>query len=93
MYIIKGFKKNSGEFNGKHWENYTLFCTNPDDPAVVGESVATFKVRNAVLSNCFPSPDCMIGESVVFAMETRNFGGKPSVVVTNIEILDRKEKA
>ena len=27
MYIIKGFKKNSGTLkNGKPWDNYTLFC-------------------------------------------------------------------
>ena len=87
MYIIKGYKKNSGEFNGKQWENYTLFCTNPDDVGVVGESVATFKVRSSVLANTFPTPNDMLGENVLFGMETRNYGGKPSVVVTHIEII------
>ena len=87
MYVIKGYKKNTGEFNGKQWENYTLFCTNPDDAGVVGESVATFKVKPAVLSASFGEPDDMIGKNVIFAMETRNYGGKPSVVVTHIEIL------
>ena len=28
MYIVKGFKKNSGiiKETGRKWENYTLFC-------------------------------------------------------------------
>lgn len=32
MYIIKGFKKNSGTLkNGKPWDNYTLFCLKEEN--------------------------------------------------------------
>ena len=39
MYIIKGFKKNSGTLkNGKPWDNYTLFCLKEEN-GVTGYAV------------------------------------------------------
>jgi len=39
MYIVKGFKKNSGVIKetGRKWENYTLFCLKESkDESVTG---------------------------------------------------------
>lgn len=91
MYYIKGFKKNEGEYEGKKWENYTLFCTCPDDPNVTGESVAIFKVKPNILSKYFSDPSKLLGSSVAFSMEQRNYGGKISVAVTDIIILKKGE--
>ena len=91
MYIVKGFRKNTGNIDGKDWCNYSLFCTCPDDPAVIGESVSTFKVKPAVLEKSFAEPRDLIGATVAFCMEQRNFGGKTSVVVTDIIILKKGE--
>ena len=93
MYIVRGFRKNTGNIDGKDWCNYSLFCTCPDDPAVTGESVTTFKVKPNVLERHFSDPSELIGSEVAFCMEQRNYGGKTSVVVTDIIILQKGDKA
>lgn len=87
MYIIRGLKKHSGEIEGRKWENFSLFCTKPNDDGVVGESVATIKVKSPVLQKAFPDCDKVVGSSVEFVMEQRFYSGKPSIVVTDIKIL------
>lgn len=91
MYIVKGYRENKGNIDGKDWRNYTLFCTCPDDPAVIGESVTTFKVKPAVLDKSFADPSDLIGSTVAFCMEQRNYGGKTSVAVTDIIIIKKGE--
>lgn len=54
MYIIKGFKKNSGTLkNGKPWDNYTLFCLKEEN-GVTGYAVQAVKVPTRILQDTFP---------------------------------------
>ena len=51
MYIVKGFKKNSGvvKETGKEWENYTLFCLKESkDEKVIGYEIHIAKVSTKV---------------------------------------------
>ena len=89
MYIIRGFKKRSGEIEGRKWENFSLFCTKPDDEGVEGESVATVKVSSSLLKDTFPDSSKVVGSAVEFVMEQRFYGGKPSIVVTAINIVKK----
>ena len=48
MYIIKGFKKNSGTLkNGKPWDNYTLFCLKEEN-GVTGYAVQAVNQHNYI---------------------------------------------
>lgn len=88
MYIIRGFKKSEGDYNGKHYDNYLLFCTvsNAQDTNVVGESVATIKVKTDVLKRCIPDSSKAVGLPVDFSMRVLNYNGKQSVIVEDIII-------
>lgn len=90
MYVIRGIKKHSGEYKGVKYENFTLFCTKPDD-TVIGEVVATIKVKSAVLQKAFPDSTSIVGSSVDFVMEQRFYDGKPSIVVTDIKNLGKEK--
>lgn len=56
MYIVKGFKKNSGVIKetGRKWENYTLFCLKESkDESVTGYETHIAKVSTKVLQETF----------------------------------------
>lgn len=89
MYVIRGFKKKEGEYNGKKYCHYLLFCTLPDDEGVTGESVATIKVKPDVLNKCIPDPASVIGSCVEFSYKQVSFDGKVSAVVNGIKIIKK----
>ena len=89
MYIIRGFKHNKGEYKGKAYDNYSLFCTLPNDDGVVGESVATIKVKPDILNRRLPNPNDAIGCAVDFSYKQVNFDGRVSAVVNDITILKK----
>ncbi len=91
MYIIRGLKKHSGEIEGRKWENFSLFCTKPNDEGVTGESVATIKVKSSLLQKVFPDSSKVVGSAVEFVMEQRFYSGRPSIAVTDIKILERSK--
>ncbi|WP_337790110.1 hypothetical protein [Ruminococcus bicirculans (ex Wegman et al. 2014)] len=87
MYIIKGFKKNSGTLkNGKPWENYTLFCLKDED-GVTGYSVQAVKVPVKVLQDTFPDSSALIDTSIRINYDIRTYNGQDKAVVTGIDIL------
>ena len=64
MYIIKGFKKNSGTLkNGKPWDNYTLFCLKEEN-GVTGYAVQAVKVPTKILQDTFPDSSALIDTSI-----------------------------
>ncbi len=90
MYIIRGFRKKEGEYKGKAFCNYSLFCTLPDDDGVTGESVATIKVKPDVLSKAFPDGKTgVIGSHVEFSYKQVSFDGRVSAVVNGIKVLKK----
>lgn len=89
MYVIRGLKKESGNYQGKDWEKFTLFCTKSDD-RVIGENVATIKVKPDLLKKTFPDSNKIVGTAVYFSMEQRFYNGKASIVVTDIKILGKE---
>lgn len=92
MYIIRGFKHNQGEYKGRSYENYNLFCTMPNDEGVTGESVATIKVKPSILNRVFPNSNDVIGCAVDFSYKQMNFDGIVSAVVSDIKILKKGDK-
>lgn len=90
MYIIRGYKKNEGEYKGKSYCNYSLFCSLPDDYGVTGESVATIKVKPDVLQRAFPeSNNGVVGSHVEFTYKQMQFDGRVTAVVNSIKILKK----
>lgn len=88
MYIVKGFKKNSGTLeNGKPWSNYTLFCLKEED-GVTGYSVQAVKVPTKVLQTAFPNSDSLIDSAIRINYDIRTYGGQVKPVVVSIDILD-----
>ena len=81
MYIIKGFKKNSGTLkNGKPWDNYTLF-------GVTGYAVQAVKVPTKILQDTFPDSSALIDTAIKVNYEIRTYGGQDKAVVVGIDIL------
>ena len=91
MYIVKGFKKNSGviKATGKKWENYTLFCLKESkDDSVTGYEVHTAKVSPSILQEVFPNSAAIIDSKININYGVRTFGGVDKIVVEGIEIVD-----
>lgn len=88
MYIVKGFKKNSGKLdNGKDWSNYTLFCLKEDE-TVTGYNVQAVKVPTKVLESTFVTPNEMIDCKIKINYDIRTYGGQEKAVVVGIDIID-----
>lgn len=93
MYIVKGFKKNSGviKATGKKWENYSLFCLKESkDDSVTGYEVHTAKVSPFILREVFPNPVSMIDSEININYGVRTFGGVEKPVVESIDIINKK---
>lgn len=91
MYIVKGFKKNSGVIKetGKKWENYTLFCLKESkDENVTGYETHIVKVSTKVLQETFPDPSAIIDSHVNINYVVRTFGGAEKPVVESIDIIE-----
>lgn len=87
MYIIKGFKKNSGTLkNGKPWDNYTLFCLKEEN-GVTGYAVQAVKVPTKILQETFPNSAAIIDSHVNINYGVRTFGGAEKLVVESIDII------
>lgn len=87
MYIVKGFKKNSGKLdNGKEWTNYTLFCLKEDEN-VTGYNVQAVKVPTKVLEKTFGTPNEMIDCKIKINYDIRTYGGQEKAVVVGIDII------
>lgn len=87
MYIIKGFKKNSGTLkNGKPWDNYTLFCLKEED-GVTGYAVQAVKVPTKILQDTFHDSSALIDSAIKVNYEIRTYGGQDKAVVVGIDIL------
>ena len=83
MYIIKGFKKNSGTLkNGKPWDNYTLFCLKEEN-GVTGYAVQAVKVPTKILQDT----SALIDTSIKVNYEIRTYVGQDKAVVVGIDIL------
>lgn len=88
MYIVKGFKKNSGKLdNGKDWSNYTLFCLKEDEN-VTGYNVQAVKVPTKVLESTFGTPNEMIDCKIKINYDIRTYGGQDKAIVVGIDIID-----
>ncbi|WP_443713667.1 hypothetical protein [Ruminococcus sp.] len=90
MYIVKGFKKNSGviKATGKKWENYSLFCLKESkDDSVTGYEVHTAKVSPSILQEVFPNSSAMIDSKININYGVRTFGGVEKLVVESIDII------
>lgn len=90
MYIVKGFKKNSGviKATGKKWENYTLFCLKESkDDSVTGYEVHTAKVSPSILQEVFPNSSAIIDSKININYVVRTFGVVDKIVVESIDII------
>lgn len=88
MYIVKGFKKNSGTLeNGKPWSNYTLFCLKEEE-GVMGYSVQPVKVPTKILRDTFPKPESLIDSSIRVNYDICTYGNQVKPVVVSIDILN-----
>lgn len=90
MYIVKGFKKNSGviKSSGKKWENYSLFCLKESkDDSVTGYEVHTAKVLPSILQEVFPNSSSMIDSKININYGVRTFGGVDKIFVESIDII------
>lgn len=90
MYIVKGFRHNTGVIKGtgKAWENYTLMClkdTKADN--LTGYEVQAVKVPVAALQNAFPNSASIIDSKIKINYEVRTFAGKEQAVVESIDII------
>lgn len=91
MYIVKGFKKNSGlvKETGKEWENYTLFCLKESkDEKVIGYETHIAKVSTKVMQETFPNSSAIIDSHVNINYDVRTFGGVDKIVVESIDIIE-----
>lgn len=91
MYIVKGFKKNSGvvKETGKEWENYTLFCLKESkDEKVIGYETHIAKVPTKVMQETFPNSSAIIDSHVNINYGVRTFGGAEKLFVESIDIID-----
>lgn len=91
MYIVKGFKKNSGvvKETGKEWENYTLFCLKESkDEKVIGYETHIAKVSTKVMHETFPNSSAIIDSHVNINYGVRTFGGVDKIVVESIDIIE-----
>lgn len=91
MYIVKGFKKNSGvvKETGKEWENYTLFCLKESkDEKVIGYETHIAKVSTKVMQETFPNSSAIIDSHVNINYGVRTFGGVDKIVVESIDIIE-----
>lgn len=91
MYIVKGFKKNSGvvKETGKEWENYTLFCLKESkDEKVIGYETHIAKVSTKVMQETFPNSSAIIDSPVNINYGVRTFGGVDKIVVESIDIIE-----
>lgn len=87
MYIVKGYKKNSGTLdNGKKWSNYTLACLK-DDENYNGFSVQSVKVPTKVLESAFGEPAEMLDKKIRVNYDIRTYNGSEKAVVTSIDII------
>lgn len=87
MYIVKGYKKNSGTLeNGKPWTNYTLFCLKESE-GVTGYAVQSVKVPTKILQETFPNPDSLIDTTININYDIRTYGGQVKPVVVGIDII------
>lgn len=50
MIKIVGIKHNTGEFNGRQYDNYVIHCIKSDEHAIGQVSTETFKFRPASLA-------------------------------------------
>lgn len=90
MYIVKGFKKNSGviKSTGKKWVNFSLFCLKESkDDSVTGYEVHTAKVSPSILQEVFPNPETMIDSKININYGVRTFGCVDKIVVESIDII------
>ncbi len=91
MYIVKGFKKNSGvvKETGKEWENYTLFCLKESkDEKVIGYETHIAKVSTKVMQETFPNSSAIIDSHVNINFGVRTFGGAEKLFVESIDIIE-----
>lgn len=91
MYIVKGFKKNSGvvKETGKEWENYTLFCLKESkDEKVIGYETHIAKVSTNVMQETFPNSSAIIDSHVNINYGVRTFGGAEKLFVESIDIIE-----
>ena len=91
MYIVKGFKKNSGvvKETGKEWENYTLFCLKESkDEKVIGYETHIAKVSTKVMQETFPNSSAIIDSHVNINYGVRTFGGTEKLFVESIDIIE-----
>lgn len=91
MYIVKGFKKNSGvvKETGKEWENYTLFCLKESkDEKVIGYEIHIAKVSTKVMQETFPNSSAIIDSHVNINYGVRTFGGAEKLFVESIDIIE-----
>ena len=91
MYIVKGFKKNSGvvKETGKECENYTRFCVKESkDEKVIGYEIHIAKVSTKVLQETFPNSAAIIDSHVNINYGVRTFGGAEKLFVESIDIID-----
>lgn len=91
MYIVKGFKKNSGvvKETGKEWENYTLFCLKESkDEKVTGYETHIAKVSTKIMQETFPNSSAIIDSHVSINYGVRTFGGVEKLFVESIDIIE-----
>ena len=91
MYIVKGFKKNSGvvKETGKEWENYTLFCLKESkNEKVIGYETHIAKVSTKVMQETFPNSSAIIDSHVNINYGVRTFGGAEKLFVESIDIIE-----
>lgn len=91
MYIVKGFKKNSGvvKETGNEWENYTLFCLKESkDEKVIGYETHIAKVSTKVMQETFPNSSAIIDSHVNINYGVRTFGGVDKIFVESIDIIE-----
>lgn len=91
MYIVKGFKKNSGvvKETGKEWENYTLFCLKESkDEKVIGYETHIAKVSTKVMQETFPNSSAIIDSHVNINYGVHTFGGAEKLFVESIDIIE-----
>ena len=85
MYIIKGFKKNSGTLkNGKPWDNYTLFCLKEENGVIPVIVIHILAVHPDYLG-------CGVGKAVLEYAE--NFGRRQGARTIRLDTYEKNTPA
>ena len=58
MFQVVGFERSTGEYEGKQYDNFKVYCLNTDSfDGLTGNRVEVFKIKSSLFSSNFKIGD------------------------------------